>query len=45
MQLHGGYGYMKESKAGRAFVDTRLYSIGGGSTETMLDYLARQLGV
>jgi len=22
IQLHGGFGYMKESKAGRAFVDT-----------------------
>ncbi|MEE8508787.1 MAG: acyl-CoA dehydrogenase family protein, partial [Myxococcota bacterium] len=30
IQLHGGYGYMKESVAGRAFVDTRLISIGGG---------------
>jgi citronellyl-CoA dehydrogenase len=44
IQLHGGYGYMKESAAGRAFVDTRLASIGGGSDETMLHYLARQLG-
>jgi citronellyl-CoA dehydrogenase len=44
IQLHGGYGYMKESAAGRAFVDTRLVSIGGGSDETMLYYLAKQLG-
>jgi len=44
IQLHGGYGYMKESAAGRAFVDTRLASIGGGSDETMLHYLAKQLG-
>jgi citronellyl-CoA dehydrogenase len=44
IQLHGGYGYMKESLAGRAFVDTRLVSIGGGSDETMLFYLAKQLG-
>jgi citronellyl-CoA dehydrogenase len=44
IQLHGGYGYMKESAAGRAFVDTRLVSIGGGSDETMLFYLAKQLG-
>ena len=44
MQLHGGYGYMKESMAGRAFVDTRLGGIGGGSDETMLQYLAKQLG-
>jgi len=44
IQLHGGYGYMKESAAGRAFVDSRLYSIGGGSDETMIHYLAKQLG-
>ena len=44
IQLHGGYGYMRESSAGRAFVDSRLISIGGGSDETMLHYLAKQLG-
>ncbi|MGH0032871.1 MAG: acyl-CoA dehydrogenase family protein [Myxococcota bacterium] len=44
MQLHGGYGYMKDCPAGRAFVDTRLGGIGGGSDETMLQYLAKQLG-
>jgi hypothetical protein len=30
--------------AGRAFVATRLGAIGGGSDETMLQYLAKQLG-
>ena len=44
IQLSGGYGYMKESHAGRAFVDSRLISIGGGSDETMIHYLAKQLG-
>jgi citronellyl-CoA dehydrogenase len=44
IQLHGGYGYMKDSAAGRAFVDTRLISIGAGSDETMIHYLAKQLG-
>jgi len=44
LQFHGGYGYMKESAAGRAFVDSRLSSIGGGTDETMMDYLARRLG-
>jgi citronellyl-CoA dehydrogenase len=44
LQLHGGYGYMKESAAGRAFVDTRLISIGGGADETMIHYLAKMLG-
>lgn len=45
IQLHGGFGYMRESAAGRAFVDSRLISIGGGSDETMLDYLSRMIGV
>jgi citronellyl-CoA dehydrogenase len=43
IQLHGGFGYMKESPAGRAFVDTRLVSIGGGSDETMIHYMAKML--
>jgi citronellyl-CoA dehydrogenase len=43
-QLHGGFGYMKESVAGRAFVDTRLISIGGGADEVMIHYLAKMLG-
>jgi len=44
LQLFGGYGYMKESVAGRAFVDMRLISIGGGADETMIHYLAKMLG-
>jgi citronellyl-CoA dehydrogenase len=43
IQLHGGFGYMKESAAGRAFVDSRLISIGGGSDETMIHYLANRV--
>jgi citronellyl-CoA dehydrogenase len=45
IQLHGGFGYMKESFAGRAFVDSRLISIGGGADETMMYYLAKMLGL
>jgi citronellyl-CoA dehydrogenase len=44
VQLHGGFGFMKESMAGRAYVDTRVGTIGGGSEETMLHYLAKMLG-
>jgi hypothetical protein len=36
---------MKESAAGRAFVDSRLISIGGGADETMIHYLAKMLGL
>ncbi len=44
LQLSGGYGFMKESPAGRAYVDTRIARVGGGSDETMMQYLAKQLG-
>jgi len=44
IQLHGGFGYMKESAAGRAYVDMRLISIGGGADEVMIQYLAKMLG-
>lgn len=43
IQLHGGFGYMRESVAGRAFVDGRLFSIGGGSDEAMTHYVSRML--
>jgi len=44
IQLQGGFGYMKESAAGRGFVDMRLISIGGGADEVMIQYLAKMLG-
>src|SRR5262245_7085082 len=43
VQLHGGFGYLKERADGRAFVDTPLISIGGGSDETMIHYMAKML--
>ena len=45
MQLHGGAGYMKDNVAGRAFVDSRLASIGGGADEVMMQVIARMLGL
>jgi alkylation response protein AidB-like acyl-CoA dehydrogenase len=35
-------GYMKESMAGRAYCDMRIASVGGGSDETMMHYLAKR---
>jgi citronellyl-CoA dehydrogenase len=43
LQLHGGAGYMKDNVAGRAFVDTRLASIGGGADEVMMQIVAKML--
>jgi alkylation response protein AidB-like acyl-CoA dehydrogenase len=45
VQLHGGYGYMRECAAGRAFVDWRAVSIFGGSTEVMKEMVGRGLGL
>jgi citronellyl-CoA dehydrogenase len=45
MQLHGGAGYMTDNVAGRAFVDTRLASIGGGADEVMMQVISRMLGL
>jgi citronellyl-CoA dehydrogenase len=45
VQLHGGAGYMKDNPAGRAYVDTRLASIGGGADEVMMQVIAKMLGL
>ena len=44
IQLHGGFGDIRESRAGRVFVDTRLISIGGGADEVMIHSMAKMLG-
>jgi citronellyl-CoA dehydrogenase len=45
LQLHGGFGFMHEAMAGRMWVDSRIASVGGGSDETMMHYLAKRLGM
>jgi citronellyl-CoA dehydrogenase len=45
MQLFGGAGYCWENPAGRAFVDSRLASIGGGADEVMKQVVAKMLGI
>jgi citronellyl-CoA dehydrogenase len=45
VQIFGGAGYMWENAAGRAFVDSRLISIGGGADEVMKQYLAKMLQI
>ena len=41
VQMHGGYGYIEEYKAARAFRDTKLITIGGGSSQVMREIIAR----
>lgn len=45
LQLHGGYGYMNEYKVAKDYVDTRIQTIYGGSTEIMKDIVGRSLGL
>jgi alkylation response protein AidB-like acyl-CoA dehydrogenase len=45
VQLHGGYGYMLEYPVGRAFADSRVQTIFGGTTEIMKEIIGRGLGV
>jgi citronellyl-CoA dehydrogenase len=45
IQLHGGYGYMKEYGIERAYRDARLATIGGGPTEVMKEVVGRMMGV
>ncbi|GAA5129577.1 acyl-CoA dehydrogenase family protein [Haloechinothrix salitolerans] len=43
LQLHGGYGYMREYPVGRAFVDTRIQTIYAGTTAIMKEIIGRDL--
>ncbi len=45
VQLHGGYGYMCEYAVGRAWADSRVQSIFGGTTEIMKEIIGRNLGL
>ena len=45
LQMFGGAGYCWENPAARAFVDSRLISIGGGADEVMKTYVAKILGI
>jgi alkylation response protein AidB-like acyl-CoA dehydrogenase len=44
LQLHGGYGYMMEYPVARAFVDSRVQTIYGGTTEIMKEIVGRAMG-
>jgi alkylation response protein AidB-like acyl-CoA dehydrogenase len=45
VQLHGGYGYMMEYPVARAFVDSRISTIYGGTTEIQKEIIGRFLGL
>ncbi|SFI08867.1 acyl-CoA dehydrogenase family protein [Albimonas pacifica] len=43
LQLHGGYGYMKEYPISRLWADSRYQRIAGGASEVMLEIVGRSL--
>lgn len=45
LQFHGGWGYIEEYPIARAWRDSRLLRIGGGTSETMSYYLAKLMGL
>jgi citronellyl-CoA dehydrogenase len=45
LQFHGGWGYIEEFHIARAWRDSRLLRIGGGTTETMRYYIAKLMGM
>jgi alkylation response protein AidB-like acyl-CoA dehydrogenase len=45
LQLHGGYGYMLEYPVARAYLDSRVQTIYGGTTEIMKEIVGRSLGL
>ncbi|MEV6213939.1 acyl-CoA dehydrogenase family protein [Nocardia sp. NPDC051833] len=45
VQLHGGYGYMREYRVARAWMDARVTKIWAGSNEIMKELIGRDLGL
>ncbi|WP_460773281.1 acyl-CoA dehydrogenase family protein [Microbacterium sp. GXF7504] len=45
LQLHGGYGYMQEYRIAQDYLDARITTIYGGTTEIMKEIVGRDLGL
>ncbi|MET8836498.1 acyl-CoA dehydrogenase family protein [Micromonospora sp. NPDC004540] len=45
VQLHGGYGFMLEYPVAKAWLDSRVQTIYGGTTEIMKEIIGRGLGL
>jgi acyl-CoA dehydrogenase len=43
VQIHGGYGYMREYPVERLFRDSRILSIGGGAAEIMKEVISKMI--
>jgi acyl-CoA dehydrogenase len=45
VQIFGGYGYMREYPIAKAFLDSRVQTIYGGTTEIQKEIIGRSLGL
>jgi acyl-CoA dehydrogenase len=45
VQLHGGFGYLRDAEVERHYRDSRIFGIGGGTTEIMNEIIADRLGL
>jgi acyl-CoA dehydrogenase len=43
VQIHGGFGYMREYLVERLYRDNRILSIGGGTQEIMKEIISRHI--
>ncbi|MGN9813289.1 acyl-CoA dehydrogenase family protein [Micromonospora sp. BQ11] len=45
LQLHGGFGYLRDAEVERHYRDSRILGIGGGTTEIMNEIIAKGMGL
>jgi acyl-CoA dehydrogenase len=45
LQLHGGFGYLRDAEVERHYRDARILGIGGGTTEIMNEIVAKGMGL
>jgi acyl-CoA dehydrogenase len=45
VQLHGGFGYLRDAEVERHYRDARILGIGGGTTEIMTELAAKRMGL
>jgi acyl-CoA dehydrogenase len=45
VQLHGGFGYLRDAEVERHYRDARILGIGGGTNEIMTELAAKRMGL
>ena len=45
VQLHGGFGFLRDAEVERHYRDARVLGIGGGSTEILTGIIAKTMGL